>query len=295
MRALLTSQTALDGVRRVGESVIIAAVTSSGLYLVGSVYTNAYFGRLSIEATSLDLSPPFIALQSAHALQGLLEYPSTLLLLWILYRTFSSPARRLRAWFDRARHRFPRLLLVFANLVVVAPLVGGAFSTSFTEQTLAPDSVLTEVAGLLDNMGIILLIYAIWLGWSQRAFIVSRIRARKLVPIALVFIVYLLNALASTATTAEQAAELLLVGASEASIGIDFTMKAGVDQQLAGNDLILVTARNGIFYVVERQSASPSQRPTAYMVPATSVDVARVRRLNDADATLGDFVLDEVE
>ena len=54
-----------------------------------------------------------------------------------------------------------------------------------------------------------------------------------------------------------------------------------------------MTARNGTYYVVEQQPFPPSQRPTAYLVPFGAVDTAQVQRLNDADATLVDFVLDE--
>jgi hypothetical protein len=292
------STPALEAARRIGESVIVAAVTSAGLYLVGSVYTDAYYSRLSIEVISLDLAPPFVALQSIHALGGLLGYPSTLVVLYVLYRTFSSPARRLRAWFERVRQRFPRLVVVLANLAVIAPLVISAFIISFQEQELAPRSVLTEVAGIIGSAGFILLINTIWLGWSQRAFIVSEIRARKLLPIALVFSVYLLTALASTATAANTAAELLLTGDSDASLGVTFTMTAGTsdtERPLAGKDLILVTARHGTYYVVERQPAPPSQRPMSYMIPAANVKVAQVQRLNDANATIGDFLLDEME
>src|SRR3712207_9544382 len=76
------AETAPDGpspvlgtAQRFIESAAIAVATSTGLYLVGWVYTDAYFGRMSIEVTSLDLAPPFIALQSAHVLEALLEYP----------------------------------------------------------------------------------------------------------------------------------------------------------------------------------------------------------------------------
>jgi hypothetical protein len=65
------------------------------LYLVGSVYVDAFYGRLSIEVTSLDLAPPYVALQSVHALWALLEYPLFLLLCYVLYRTLASPTRRL--------------------------------------------------------------------------------------------------------------------------------------------------------------------------------------------------------
>src|ERR671911_724288 len=110
--APLTKPT-LETARRIAESVIIAAISSAGLYLVGSVYTDAYYGRLSIEVTSLDLAPPYVALQSVHALWGLLEYPLILLLFYVMYRTFSR-SHRLRAWLAQVRRRFPRLLPILA-------------------------------------------------------------------------------------------------------------------------------------------------------------------------------------
>jgi hypothetical protein len=51
------STSSLETVRRIAESVIIAVISSAGLYLVGSVYVDAYYGRLAIEANSLDLPP----------------------------------------------------------------------------------------------------------------------------------------------------------------------------------------------------------------------------------------------
>ena len=80
------STSSLETVRRIAESVIIAVISSAGLYLVGSVYVDAYYGRLAIEATSLDLPPPYVALQSVHALWGLLDYP-------LLWRHLGSPRR----------------------------------------------------------------------------------------------------------------------------------------------------------------------------------------------------------
>src|ERR671911_1169339 len=103
----------LETARRIAESVIVAAISSAGLYLVGSVYTDAYYGRLAIEVTSLDLAPPYVALQSVHALWGLLEYPLILLLFYVMYRTFSR-SHRLRAWLAQVRRRFPRLLPILA-------------------------------------------------------------------------------------------------------------------------------------------------------------------------------------
>jgi hypothetical protein len=52
---------------------------------------------------------------------------------------------------------------------------------------------------------------------------------------------------------------------------------------LVGKELILVTTRNGAYFVVEREPPRPSQQPTSYVVPMTAVDAARVHPFN-ADA-----------
>jgi hypothetical protein len=270
----------LETARRIAESVIIAAVSSAGLYLVGTVYTDAYYGRLSIEVTSRDLAPPYVALQSVHALWGLLEYPLLLLLFYMLYRTFAAPTRRLGTWFTRIELRFPRRLPILANLAVVAPLLLDAFF-SFQEQELPHHSVLTEVTSVLGYAGLVLLGYVVWLGWSQRRFLVSEIRARKLAPIALVFLVYLLSALVVTGIVGELAAVDLLTGTSDASLRVEFVTKPGVLPELADKELVLVTTRYGAYYVVEREPFPPSQQPTSYVVPLTAVDAARVRRFSD--------------
>jgi hypothetical protein len=270
----------LETARRIAESVIVAAISSAGLYLVGTVYTDAYYGRLSIEVTSLDLAPPYVAVQSVHAIWGLLEYPLLLLLFYVLYRTLASPARRLGPWFAQERRRFPRLLPVLANLAVVAPLLLDAF-IGFRERELPHRSVLTEVRSVLGYVGLALLGYAVWLGWSQRRLLVNEIRARKLVPIALVFLAYLLSALVTTGVVAELAAADLLTGDSDASLRVEFVTKPGVLPELEGKELILVTARNGAYYVVEREPSPPSRQPTSYVVPFTSVDAARVGRFSD--------------
>jgi hypothetical protein len=203
------SKPAFETARRIAESIIITAVSSAGLYLVGTVYSDAYYDRLSIEVTSLDLAPPYVALQSVHALCGLLEYPLILLLFYVPYRTLALPARGLGTWLAQTRRRFPRLLSILANVVVVAPLLLDALA-SFREQELPHRSVLTEVHSVFGHAGLVLLGYVVWLGWSQRRFLVSEVRARKLVPIALVFLVYLLSALATTGVVAELAAVELL-------------------------------------------------------------------------------------
>jgi hypothetical protein len=281
------STSSLETVRRIAESVIIALISSAGLYLVGSVYVDAYYGRLAIEATSLDLPPPYVALQSVHALWGLLDYPLMLLLVYVLYRTSAAPSRRLGQWLGRARERFPRLLPVLANLIVVVPLLLDA-AASLRERELPHRSVLTEINSVLGYVGLILLVYVLWLGWDQRRFLLSEVQARKLVPIALVFTAYLLSALVTTGIVAELAAVDLLTGASPASLRVTFVTKPGVLPELAEKELVLVTTRNGAYFVVEREPSPPSQQPTSYVVPFTAVEAARVRRFSDDEATAGD-------
>ena len=132
--------------QRVVESAVIAVATSTGLYLVGSVYTDAYFGRMSIEVTSLDLAPPFSALQSAHVLEALLEYPIALLFFYLLYRLLTSRIPRLRSWYDRARQRFGRLLLLIVNLVIVSPLLAASVQAGIDAGLNASSSVLGDIS-----------------------------------------------------------------------------------------------------------------------------------------------------
>jgi hypothetical protein len=135
---------------------------------------------------------------------------------------------------------------------VVAPLLLDAF-VSFRERELPHLSVLTEVTSVLGYAGLLLLGYVVWLGWSQCRYLVSEVRARKLVPIALVFLVYLLSALAATGIVAELAAVDVLTGASEASLHVEFVTQSGVLPELADKELSLVTTRNGAYFVVERE------------------------------------------
>jgi hypothetical protein len=265
-----------ESARRIAESVIIAVVSSAALYLVGSVYVDAYYGRLAIEVTSLDLPPPYVALQSVHALWGLLDYPLSLLIVAVLYQTIASPSRRLGKWFGRARERSPRLVLVLANIIVVAPLLLNA-AASLRDWELPHRSALTEIASVLGYVGLILLGYVLWLGWNQRRFLLTEIQARKLVPIALVFTAYLLSALVTTGVVAELAAEDLLTGASPASLRVTFVTKPGVLPELAEQELLLVAARNGAYYVVVREPSPPGPWATSYAIPFSSVDAVRVR------------------
>jgi hypothetical protein len=280
--------------QRIIESAVIALATSTGLYLVGSVYTDAYYGRMSIEVTSLDLAPPFIALQSAHVLGSLLEYPSALLFFYLLYRIVSSRMRWARSWYDRARQRFGRLFLLIVNLVIVSPLLAAATQAGIDAGIIGASSVLSEVAGLMGTIGLLLLFYLIWLSFGPREVIISQIRQRKIIPIGLLAVLYLLDALIATADGAARDAELLLTGEAESSIEIDFTLVEEARDTLPDSELLLVTARNGNYYVVERQDVPPNRRPVAYAVPFTSVDSARMQRVNEADVEIPEFLMDEI-
>jgi hypothetical protein len=276
--------------QRVIESAVIAVATSTGLYLIGSVYTDAYFSRLSIEVTSLDLAPPFIALQSAHVLESLLEYPFALLFFYLLYRLLTSRIPRLRSWYDRARQRLGRLFLLTVNLVIVSPLLIAAARAGIDAGLTGASTVLGDVAGLMGTFGSLLFFYMIWLSFGPRQTIFSQIRERKIIPIALLASMYLLDALIATADGAAADAELLLTGEAESSIEVVFTMTEGVRDTLPSSGLLLVTARNGNYYVVERQPVPPSRRPVAYIVPFDSVDSARTQRVNEADLQLEDLM-----
>ena len=278
--------------QRVIESAVIAVATSTGLYLVGSVYADAYYGRMSIEVTSLDLSPPFIALQSAHVLGSLLEYPLALLFFYLLYRVLTSRIPRLRSWYDRARQRFGRLFLLIVNLLIVSPLLVAAVRAGIDAGISSTSSVLSEVTGLMGTLGSLLVFYVIWLSFGPRQVILQQIRERKLIPIVLLSVLYLLDALIATANGAAVDAELLMSGESDSSIEVVFTMAQGARDTLPSSGLLLVTARNGNYYVVERQESPPSRRPVAYVVPFDVVDSARTQRVNEADPALEDLVVE---
>jgi hypothetical protein len=278
----------LGEARRVVESVIIAVITSTGLYLVGSVYTESYFGRMSIDAASLDLTPPFIALQSLHVVQSLLEYPGTLLLFYLIYRFFLSHQEWWHAWHDRVRQRFGRLFLLIVNLLVVSPLVIAAIQAGDDLGAVFSSSVLSEVSELMEKFGLALLAYVLWLSFGPRLLIFTEIRQRKLIPIALLFGVYLFDALIATSHGAALDAELLMTGASDTSIAVTFTLADDARTTLpeSGQELILAIARGGNYYVVERQPNPPSTRPVSYVVTSSAVDMVRLQRINEADVEL---------
>jgi hypothetical protein len=246
--------------------------------LIGSVYTHAFYGRLAIEVTSLDLAPAYVGLQSIHALWGLLEYPLFLLLISILYRAVAAPGRPLGPWVAGGRRRFPRLVAVLANLTLIAPLLVGDFIASLWDRGLPHQTLLTEITSALETAGLLLLAYAVWLGWGRRRYLFTEIKSRNMTAIALVFLVYLLGALASTAVIAEFAAEDLLTGNSDASLRVEFITEPGVLPELTEKELILVTSRNSAYYVVEREPSPPSERPVSFVVPFSAVEAAEVTR-----------------
>ena len=263
---------------------MVAVATSTGLYLVGSVYVDAYYGRMSIDAASLDFAPPYVALQSAHVLQSLLEYPSTLFVFFLLYRALSSRMGRMREWYERARARLGRVFLLLVNGIIVSPLVAAAGQAGLEEAETGASSVLGEVAGIRGTLGTLLVLYVIWLSFGPRRDIVSEVRDRKIVPIALLFALYLLDALVATADGASDDAVLLMTGQADASTAVAFTWAAGLEPPVPDEELVLATMRGGIYYVVERQLEPPSRRPVAYAVPVESVDAVRLQRINEADA-----------
>jgi hypothetical protein len=199
----------------------------------------------------------------------------------------------LRSWYDRARQRFGRLFLLIVNVVIVSPLVIAAIEAGINAGISSTSSVLSEVTGLMGSLGSLLLFYVIWLSFGPRQVIIAQIRQRKLIPIVLLSALYLLDALIATANGAAVDAELLLTGDADSSIEVVFTMTEGVRNTLPSSGLLLVTARNGNYYVVERQPFPPSGRPVAYVVPFDAVDSARTQRVNDADLAIDDLV-DEI-
>jgi hypothetical protein len=271
----------VEAARRVIESVIIAVITSTGLYLVGSVYTEAYYGRMSIEAAALDLTPPYVALQAVHVVDSLLQYPLALLLVYLLYRTVVTRLPRVRSRANLLRQRFGRLGLLVANGLIVSPLVLAAVNTSNNPALAQTNSPLSEVADLMELAGTALVVYVLWLSLGRRQLLLTEVQQRKLVPIGLLFTLYLLDALVVTAQDAAVDAERFMTGASDSSVAVVFTMASGV-QPLPSADLLLVTIRNGHYFVVERQPNSPSRMPVAYAVPVRAVDAVQMTRVNPA-------------
>ncbi|MCA9863066.1 MAG: hypothetical protein KC432_08600 [Thermomicrobiales bacterium] len=278
--------------QRLVESVLLAAATSTGLYLVGSVYTDAYYGRMSIDAASLDLAPPFVALQAMHVLPSLLEYPLTLGLLIGLYRLLRRRMARVHDAYAWLHSRMGRVFLLLINLIVVSPLLLATARAMIDPLSIMSASVVSEVNELMQFFGGLLLIYVFWLSFSARRDILGELRRHRWTPIALLGMLYLLDALIASAHGAAQDAELLMSGLSSSSVAITFDDPSGELDSLARKDLLLVIARGGIFYVVERQPYPASTRPVAYMIPGDQITNARVQRLVPSDLELSLEMLD---
>jgi hypothetical protein len=176
--------------------------------------------------------------------------------------------------------------LLAINLVVVAPLVIQAIRVGGTEALIENSSLLGEIAGLMQTAGLAMLFYVIWLSLGPRLFIFDQIRERKLLPVTLLVTLYLLISLLSTSRSANEDAELLMTGKSASSVAVTFTLAAEVTQ-LPASDLLLVTIRNGHYFVVERQPNPPSLRPVAYAIPIRAADAVRLQRVNDASVLSG--------
>jgi hypothetical protein len=275
----------LDAARRVVESLIIAVVTSTGLYLVGTVYTNAYFGRMSIDAAALDLTPPYIALQSVHVVESLLQYPVIVGVIYLLYRVVVSRLPVVRSWARDATQRFGRLALLIANIVIVLPLLNSVVSIGQDAAVEETSDVLGEVGSLMGIAVGVLVVYLLWLSLVRREFLITQIREHKLLPIALLVVLYLLDALIVTAVDAGLDAELLMTGLSDRSIAVTFTMANGAEFA-PSKDLLLVAIRNGHYFVVQRQPIPPSRQPISYAIPVRAVDAIQLQRVNPAGLTL---------
>ena len=276
----------IGAAQRIVESVLLAAATSTGLYLVGSVYIDSYFGRMSVDAASLDLAPPYVALQAMHVLPSLLEYPLTLGILIGLYRLLGRRLARVQDVYEWMRSRMGRVFLCVINLIVVSPLLLAAFRSILDPLTMMSAAVVSEVNELMQVFGGLLLVYVLWLSFSARRDILNELRRHRWVPIVLLGTLYLLDSLIASAHGAAQDAELLMSGLSSSSLAITFDDPSGELADLGQKDLLLVIARNGIFYVVERQPYPASTQPISYMIPGDQISNARVQRVVPATQEL---------
>ena len=125
----------------------------------------------------------------------------------------------MREWYERVTARLGRLFLLLVNGVIVSPLVAAALEASLDEGETGASSVLGEVGGLMGTIGTLLVLYVLWLSFGPRQDIISEVRPRKIVPIALLFSLYLLDALVSTRGRGRADAELLMTGQTDSSIG----------------------------------------------------------------------------
>ena len=279
--AVVPTRAIAEAAHKVGESFVIAAVTSTGVYLVGSVYTDAYYGRMSIDAAALDLPVPFVALQAVHAVQNLLAYPVLLLALYLLWRAVAVRLPRAPSFVRRKPQGFGWLAPLVVNGLVVSPLVLAAASAGSNRALIQTNSALSEVTSLLQFAGFALVVYVLWLSLGPRRLLFAEVQQRRVLPIALLAALFLLGALVNTAGRARADAERLMTGVADSSLAVAFTMATG-EAAPPNADLLLVAIRNGQYFVVERQSDPPSRTPRAYAIPVGGVDAAHFQRVNPA-------------
>jgi hypothetical protein len=272
------ARAAMETAHRIVEPIVIAVVSSTGVYLVGSVYTEAYYGRMSIDAAALDLSPLTIALQAVHVVQSLLLYPGLVLVLYVLHRVVVARLPRARAWLGRQHQGIGRLVLLVVNGLIILPLILAAAAAGANRTLIQTNSVLSEVASLMQFTGFVLVVYVLWLSLGPRRLLLADLQRRRVVPIVLVFLLYLLGALVNTADRARANAERLMTGVSDASVAITFAMAPGRALPTSA-DLLLVTIRNDHYFVVERQPDPPSRTPVALAIPIGVVDAVTMERV----------------
>lgn len=282
---------ALESARRAVESIVIAVATSTGVYLIGSVYTDAYYGRMSIDATALDLAPPYIALQAVHVVQSLLVYPVLLLGMYLLYRAAAGHLPRAQAWVGRQPGVVERLALLGVNGLVVFPLLQAAAGAGANRALIQTTSALSEVASLMQFAGFVLAIYVVWLSLGPRRLLLGEIRRHQLVPIVLLAALYFLGALVHTADRARANAERLMTGESDASMAVTFTMAANAAPAPSA-ELLLVAVRNGQYFVVERQDLPPSRTPKAHAIPVGAINGVEMERVNPAGPSAEGIVIE---
>ncbi|HEU5423796.1 MAG TPA: hypothetical protein VFU72_09680, partial [Nitrolancea sp.] len=246
---------------------------------------------MSIDATALDLPPPYIALQAVHAIQSLLAYPVLLLLLSWLYRVGAARLPKVRTWSGRQLQRFGRVALLVVNLLIVLPLILAAAGAASSPALVQTTSALSEVVSLMQWAGLALLVYVVWLSLGPGTLLLAALQRRRILPIVLLSALYFCGALVDTAGRARANAEHLMTGESDTSMAVTFTLAAGV-APLPRADLLLVAIRNGHYFVVERQPNPPSLTPIAFAIPFRAVDAVHMERVNPAAPAAHGIIVD---
>ncbi|MDQ3827385.1 MAG: hypothetical protein M3325_17300 [Actinomycetota bacterium] len=259
------------------------------MYLVGSIYTEAYFGWMSIDAVALDLPPPYIALQATHAVQSLLVYPVVLALLYLLDQFTVNRLPRARSWLGRVIDRLGWVAYLVINIIVVLPLGLAAESAGSNRALIQTTSALSEAVSLMQFVALALVAFVVWLSLARRRFLLSELKEHHTLPMALVAAVILLGALINTADRARTNAERLMTGASDTSLAVTLTLADHFT--LPTDDLIFVAMRNSHYFVVERQPDPPSLAPRSFAAPYRAVDAVEFERINPVPPSDKGFII----